>query len=341
MRIVKLDQRTEQWKAWRREGLTATETPVLCTASPFKTPYRLWLEKTGRAEEPDLSAIPAVRYGIAHEDEARQLAELVLKTRIEPACGEYDADPRFRASFDGLTEEGIPVEIKAPGADTLFDVKTKGPHSKAVQYYEWQVQHQLLVSGAPYGWLVFYDENGPLQRFRIDADETRQSIIYETGKRFLENIRNDVPPEMDPVRDIYTPEGEQIAPWMEAADNFVRLQGKIDELEKELGELKSAQSGFKETLISLMGDAQKADFGGVTISISYSKSSIDYKALFESRKNPATDDELARYRTKSVRRVLARATDRILAKGANPEHEQNVALIEAAERSIPLFSLSF
>lgn len=340
MKRVELQQRSEQWKLWRREGITATESAMICAESPFKTPRQLWLEKVGRNEEPDLSAIPAVRFGIMHEDEARRMAESVLGTSIEPACGEYDADPRFRASFDGLTPEGLPVEIKCPGETTMQDVRENGYASAAVTYYQWQLQHQLLVAGADRGWLVFLDQ-GKILVFPIQKDEIMQEIILEKGKAFLESIANGVPPEMDLKRDVYVPEGAAIPQWMDAADGFVRLQARIEELEKELADLRTVQSGFRNRLVDLMGNASKADFGGVAVTVSSSKGSIDYKALFESRSSPVSAEELERFRGKPFKRVVARVTDRILSKGAVATNEHNAALQEAAQCSKPLYSISF
>ena len=44
MHIINLDQRTDAWKAWRNQGITATDSTVILGASPYKTPWRLWAE---------------------------------------------------------------------------------------------------------------------------------------------------------------------------------------------------------------------------------------------------------------------------------------------------------
>lgn len=40
MHIINLDQRTDAWKAWRNQGVTATDSTVILGASPYKTPWR-------------------------------------------------------------------------------------------------------------------------------------------------------------------------------------------------------------------------------------------------------------------------------------------------------------
>ncbi|MCV5216512.1 YqaJ viral recombinase family protein, partial [Escherichia coli] len=75
-----------------------------------------------------------------------------------PACVESVQYPLMRASLDGLRDNGEPVELKSPSATVWEDVCAEKATSKAYQLYYPQVQHQLLVTGAKQGWLVFYFE---------------------------------------------------------------------------------------------------------------------------------------------------------------------------------------
>ena len=54
MRTLELEQRSEAWRQWRLQGITATESGVILGQNPYTTPWRLWCEKTGRAEPEDL-----------------------------------------------------------------------------------------------------------------------------------------------------------------------------------------------------------------------------------------------------------------------------------------------
>ena len=98
MNFHNLEQKTDAWREWRRKGLTATDSPVILGLSPYKTPWRLWAEKVGKVQPPDLSKNPNVRYGIEHEDDARRLFEMRFNTCVMPACCEWSTDPLFRAS---------------------------------------------------------------------------------------------------------------------------------------------------------------------------------------------------------------------------------------------------
>jgi|GEM_PF-441325 len=138
MKYVELDQRSDVWFKWREKGITATEAVAISGHSEFATPWRVWAEKTGRVLPPDLSGNPYVQYGIEHEDEVRNLFMVKHEDVVMPACGEWDQNPVFRASFDGLNSQGEPVEIKCPGESTLEDVLARGLSSDAYQMYQWQ-----------------------------------------------------------------------------------------------------------------------------------------------------------------------------------------------------------
>ena len=42
MRVVDLDQRTDEWKRWRKLGVTATDSPVLFGLVPEQNSIELW-----------------------------------------------------------------------------------------------------------------------------------------------------------------------------------------------------------------------------------------------------------------------------------------------------------
>lgn len=196
MITVLLDQRTDEWMDWRRKGVTATDSTVLLGRNPYKSPLQLWEEKTGKSIPPDLSSVKAVRFGCENEDRVRAMWEQVHGKTARPVCGEYDANPSIRASFDGLTEEGHPVEIKCPLPDgaTLRDVRARGRAAEAFALYYVQVQHQLLVSGADRGRLVFLDGDNLIE-FEIERDEAMIARIIEKSEAFLKCLEEDVPPD--------------------------------------------------------------------------------------------------------------------------------------------------
>ena len=59
-------QRSPEWFALRKQGITATDVSVIAGLSPYKSPFRLWAEKTGRVEDQPVGE--AAHRGILLED---------------------------------------------------------------------------------------------------------------------------------------------------------------------------------------------------------------------------------------------------------------------------------
>ena len=317
MHIINLDQRTDAWKAWRNQGITATDSTVILGASPYKTPWRLWAEKVGKILPPDLSGNPNVQRGVALEDEARLLFQNKHLTCVMPACAESDVDPIFRASFDGLTPLNEPVEFKCPGEKVLTEVRTEGLKAKTVQMYSVQVQHQMLVSGSNRGWLVFYDSTTKeLIEFEIQRDETIIKRLLAEGRKFYECVTKKIEPPKDPLRDAFLPaEGEERMRWIAAARDFAQADREIEALQARINQLTVSRDEAKEKLIGMMGNNALADFAGVSLTRSAVKGRVDYAKLLEKvvGREP-TEEEIESVRSKPTERWYVKRVDRDLPK---------------------------
>lgn len=319
MHIINLDQRTDAWKAWRNQGVTATDSTVILGASPYKTPWRLWAEKVGKILPPDLSKNPNVQRGVALEEEARLLFQNKHLTCVMPACAECDVDSIFRASFDGLTPLNEPVEFKCPGEKVLMEVRTEGLKAKTVQMYSVQVQHQMLVSGSNRGWLVFYDSTTKeLIEFEIQRDETIIKRLLAEGRKFYECVTKKIEPPKDPLRDAFLPaEGEERMRWIAAARDFAQADREIEALQARINQLTLSRDEAKEKLIGMMGNNALADFAGVSLTRSAVKGRVDYAKLLEKvvGREP-TEEEIESVRSKPTERWYVKRVDRDLPKDA-------------------------
>ena len=114
MKVINVSQRSDAWRVWRAQGMSASEAAIIMGRSPYKTPWRLWSEKTGLVLEQALDNNPLIRVGIEDEAKALQHFEEQHAVLLLPLCGESERYPLLRASFDGLSESNEPVEIKCP-----------------------------------------------------------------------------------------------------------------------------------------------------------------------------------------------------------------------------------
>jgi hypothetical protein len=131
------------------------------------TPWKVWAEKWGRI--PRFAGNDDTERGTRNEEKVVRVFEekqLIMAEREVTALS--SADPWLLASFDAMAPAssdptvvapyGFPVEAKCPAFHSrkkLWDAKKEGKLSvMGLPYYWCQVQHQILVAEAPYGWFV-------------------------------------------------------------------------------------------------------------------------------------------------------------------------------------------
>jgi putative phage-type endonuclease len=310
MKIVDVMQRSPEWLRWRAQGVTASEAAIVLGRSPYKTPWRLWAERTGLTREPDLSANPHVQRGVAREDWARKAFEERHSTMLLPLCGEAEEHPVLRASFDGIADDGSPVELKVPAERTFAEVAAKKTEAPAFRLYWPQVQHQLYVAGADQGWLVFYGGPERLLEFPVERDEGfLGKELVPACLQFWEAIAKSKEPPRDPARDLYVPVGEELDHWSVLAGEYrdlLREKARLDELLKES---KEDLDRIETALIAMMGGFLAAEAAGLKVTRFLQNGAIDYGKALMALLPDLDAVALEEYRRKASERVRVTAQD--------------------------------
>lgn len=296
--IINVTQGTDEWLEWRSKGISATDIPIIMGLSPYKTPYRLWLEKTGRANADDLSNNPNVQRGNRLEPLARSYWEDKDSEILLPICAQYDPAPMLRASLDGLSMEGKPYELKAPHESTFSEIEEKGTDADAYKLYELQVKTQCVVVGSDSGKLCFYMEDERTMEFEIELQPEDLDNIVTAAIEFWNLIETDTPPALDPEKDFYIPQsGEDEFRWQSYSELFSENKAKIDALKAQIAPLENAQKELQEAMIQMMGDFQNADYGGLKVTRFERKGTIDYSKFIKTLE--VDEQTLEGYRKKS------------------------------------------
>ena len=109
--IIEFEQGTQEWLDWRKEGIGASDAPIIMDENPWKSVTDLVKDKRGAETKIFLNA--AMRRGIALEPSARAAYIEETGVRVKPACLQSTEYDWMRASVDGIGADGIPVvEIK-------------------------------------------------------------------------------------------------------------------------------------------------------------------------------------------------------------------------------------
>lgn len=302
MNVINVSQRTPEWRLWRSQGISASEAAIIMNRSPYKTPWRLWAEKTGRVLEQSLDNNPLIRIGIEQEPQALQRFEDKHEVMLLPLCGESERYPLMRASFDGLSESNEPVEVKCPHESTFLDVLLNREQSAAYQLYGCQVQQQLLVADAQRGFLFFYHQGQDVE-FVIERDEAFLTQLIDTAMDFWSAVKSGSEPQKDAARDLYLPNGAAELQWQQLAANYRQNAEKIDDIKAQLKGIELDQASIEQSLVGLMGDFMAAEHSGLRVSRFQVQGSIDYKAVMKALLPSVQELALEAYRKKPADRI--------------------------------------
>jgi putative phage-type endonuclease len=237
--FVKAEQRSPEWFALRKDGITATEAAVIAGLSPYKTPYQLWAEKLGKYE-PEPVGAAAVR-GLLLEATVAEFYEMETGRKLKRSNGivRLKEIPWVMASLDRtiVGETGL-VEVKT-STSPRWSLHPVPPEVVA------QVQWQMFVTGAPWcdiavllGGLVFRIE-------RVEASIEMQTDLYRKAVEFRNLLATGTPPPMsgkdsDAYATVVPQDSEEWASADEEADRIAqvyeeaRLEAKI--LDEQLSE---------------------------------------------------------------------------------------------------------
>lgn len=294
MTVVDIEQGTPEWLEWRKTGVTATCAPILMGAkSATKTVYQLYLQYVGLLEPEDLSAIKQVRAGKLNEPLARAWAEKKYGQISLPLCVSHRDYPYMIASLDGLFDDGNLLEIKNISAQKHLDLLQLKTDSPDFQYYFWQVQHQLLVTGAPGAYLLFWSAKDEPIVFYIKPNIKCHEALRKRSVEFFESVKNKTAPPFDKEKDVLlisdaevikqTPGftiPEDIAVRMSAlrthASSLEKAKKEVERLEKLS---KAHISGLADSLGFRPDDLIRIDGFGIRYIESIAKGTTNWKSL--------------------------------------------------------------
>ena len=250
--MEELVQGTEKWKAFRKTKIGSSDAPAVMGESEWMTARELWMEKCGYAEF-DHSNF-ATQRGTDAEDNVRTLYEKVMGKTYEPVVIESEDYPFMAASLDGFNpEDGTILEIKCPGKEVYDECKAGRVHKK----YVWQLEHQLLVTGAKrvhfvcaqvekndkHDWVV-----KEWERVVYVSDPEKRALLIDAEKKFWAHVVTKIPPPLTERDTLVRTEPEVRELFKQMKDVLVQKK----QLKDKLKLFEDQESSLKERMISGM-----------------------------------------------------------------------------------------
>lgn len=163
-KVRELDQGSQQWLRWRKDGLGGSEVGCVMGANPYKGSQApdVWGRKLPE-DHPDFVPEVGDNFAMARgrklEPDARALYESLYGWKVEPLCVVDDHEDCIRCSLDGWNEERrISVEIKCSGAKNhrkYLDIgNITDPFERQTAFacdfagYRLQVLYQMMITEA-------------------------------------------------------------------------------------------------------------------------------------------------------------------------------------------------
>ena len=226
MNYIRCDliQGSQEWHDWRSGGIGSSDVSVLLGINPYKTIWDIWAERFGFISN-NLDRNPLVRDGKKYEGVVRNQLSTHFKQKIDVFCAYAVNHIHRRASFDGVIDGNVPVEIKVVSNPVWKQVESHGKKSEAFELYYPQVCYQMGILGAQKGYLAFYNiEENRIKLFNIDRTDSVDMFIDEifelVDNFFTDNILKKIEPTKDNLRDDYIPDESEMHEYQACAVEF-------------------------------------------------------------------------------------------------------------------------
>lgn len=281
MPILKITQGSDEWHAIRASHFTASEAPAMMGASKYMARNDLLRQKaTGITPDADAGKQCLFDKGHAAEAAARPIIEDQIGEILCPVTASVEVDGLpLLASLDGLTmDEKTVWECKLYNAGLEQQILNEriDPH------YYWQLEQQLLVSGAER--VIFTTSDGtPANTISATyrSQPERRAALIAGWKQFSEDLKNyqhvDVipaavaTPQMQlpsvsvqvsgsiQIRDNLTTFGDALAAYVERINKKPETDQDFADLEATVKTLKSAEEALESAKSSALGQVESID----------------------------------------------------------------------------------
>jgi len=269
----------EGWLEGRQKGIGASEIAAVLGLSPYKSPFAVWAEKTGKA--PPQEDKPVMRRGRDLEsligDRVAEESGRSVHRPLHPwTIARSLRHPWITCTLDFVQYRGA---VAGPGA---CDAKSVGSRSASLWDdpddapigYQMQIQGQLLVMGWDWGSLAGLMMDSWELRLRDYGahDAVQSAIVEETGNFWDQHVLKDIPPpdargaDLAAIHRIWDrQEGLESTIGAEFEDlwlEYQHLTGQISELRSQSNLADDRRKTIQAAILSRAGHATRLRVDG-------------------------------------------------------------------------------
>ena len=195
MTVEEMEDR-DIWMKLRNSGIGGSDAGVIAGLNRWKSPYQLWLEKTGQVEPEDLSDNEYVYWGTVLEQVvADRFCELTGKKVYRKGMMQNNNDEWLLANVDRLVVgEKAGLECKTANG---FAGK-EWEDDKVPDSYYLQCQHYMMATGCEKWYIACLIGGNHFVYKEIPRNEDDITSLYAAEKAFWTvNVKGGIMPEVD------------------------------------------------------------------------------------------------------------------------------------------------
>ena len=251
-----------EWYEGRKTTIGASDVATICGLNPYKSPFRLWAEKTGKIE-PEPSSLPA-RVGKVLEPLIA--SEYTLKTgRVLENPGEFTVFPHPEFEWLRCTPDRIAYDSKVGDVWGAVEMKSIGEMAARDMKDDPKIEHtiqlqiQLACLGLDRGDIIVLIGNRKTEIFSFELRPKTIEKALDECKRFYECLITDTEPEIDGhestsrALQLLHPDdnGDEIV----FSEKAVEAALKLEETKARIKELEMEKREAENIIKAEMGDA--------------------------------------------------------------------------------------
>lgn len=248
---------TSQQREERKLGIGGSDMPIIMGLSTYKTPYQLYLEKTGQIET--IEEETQFQYWgnqlegiIRNEFSIRNNVTITL-----PHTLSHPLYPHLRANVDGIIPEWNAVlEVKCANQFMSLQWGENGSDIIPMQYLV-QVAHYCTVTNSDCAYIAVLIGGNDYREFKYIRDLSIENKLMEEANKFWTCVQNKTPPEPvnqvdlrlmfpkhnpDKVKKIEAPVAEQLT--------------KLTDTRFKIKALNDVEEKYKFNIMQFMQDAE-------------------------------------------------------------------------------------
>ncbi|WP_042348293.1 YqaJ viral recombinase family protein [Bacillus massiliigorillae] len=190
------DMDRNEWLMERSKGIGGSDAGIILGLNKYKTPFELWLEKTGQVAPQEIDN-EAIYWGNEMEDVVAKEFEKRTDKKVRRSNFMYSHPeyPFIRANVDRLVV-GESAVLECKTASAYLDKEWKDDEIPAT--YLVQVQHYLAVTGKEKGYIAVLIGGNHFVWKEIERDEELIQMIIDAEKHFWDyHVQQGHPPALD------------------------------------------------------------------------------------------------------------------------------------------------